>query len=165
MAFSEEKFLSILREIDIDTILIAHQKNSLSSRKPKKSDAKSVGSERFEEFIETDYFEAFEFRNRRNEIFNKAFLYNNKREEDIRFITGSDCHDWRVYPKETSSDTSEFIFSYVKCLPTFRGLVIAITDHRRIKTVNSFLMLQSLIYLRLKCLFSKIPLIYRFPEE
>lgn len=138
MAFSEETFLSILREIDIDTILIAHQKNSITSRSTKKCDANTVGHNRFEEFIETDYFEAFEFKNKRNEVFNKAFLFQSKKEEDIRFITGSDCHDWRVYPKETESDTSEFVYSYVKCLPTFRGLVMAITDHRRIKRVNSF---------------------------
>ena len=138
MAYSEEKFISILRDIKIDTVLIAHQKNTFGSKKPKKSDANRVGQNRFDEFVETDYFEAFEFKNRRNEVFNKAFLFQTKKEEDIRFITGSDCHDWRVYPKETSSDSSEFIYSYVKCLPTFRGLVMAITDHRRIKRVNSF---------------------------
>lgn len=137
-AFSEETFLSILRDIKIDTILIAHQKNSISSKNLKKSDVNSVGQVKFEEFVETDYFEAFEFKNKRNEVFNKAFLFETKKEEDIRFITGSDCHDWRVYPKETESDISEFIYSYVKCLPTFRGLVMAITDHRRIKRVNSF---------------------------
>ena len=99
-AYSEEIFLTILREINIDTVLIAHQKNSISSKNPKKCDANKVGQLRFEEFIETDYFEAFEFKNRRNEVFNKAFLFSTNLEEDIRFITGSDCHDWRVYPKE-----------------------------------------------------------------
>lgn len=138
MAYSEETFLSILRDIKIDTVLIAHQKNTITSQKTKKSDANSVGQLRFEEFIETDYFEAFEFKNRRNEVFNKAFLFKENLEENIRFITGSDCHDWRVYPKETSSDSSEFVYSFVKCLPTFKGLVMAITDHRRIKRVNSF---------------------------
>ena len=118
--------------------MIAHQKNTITSKKPKKSDANSVGQTRFDEFVETDYFEAFEFKNRRNEVFNKSFLFSEKKEEDIRFITGSDCHDWRVYPKETASDQSEFVYSYVKCLPTFKGLVMAITDHRRIKRVNSF---------------------------
>lgn len=137
-AFSEEKFLSILRTIDIDTILIAHQKNSMGSVNTRKDDAKSVGPDKFNELVRTDYFEAFEFKNKRNEIFNKAYLFEKGLEDDIRFITGSDCHDWRVYPKETESDKSEFVYSFVKCLPTFKGLVMAITDHRRIKTVNSF---------------------------
>lgn len=138
MAYSEEVFLSILRDIKIDTVLIAHQKNTISSKKPKKSDANSVGQTRFNEFVATDYFEAFEFKNRRNEVFNKAYLFTEKKEADIRFITGSDCHDWRVYPHETSEDKTDFAYSYVKCLPTFKGLVMAITDHRRIKTINSF---------------------------
>ena len=137
-AFSEEKFISILRNIGLDTILIVHQKSSLSSKKTYKSDVKTVGDERFFEFIYTDYFEAFEFKNRKNEVFNKNFLNEKQLSGDVRFITGSDCHDWRYYPKETKQDSTDFVFTYVKCLPSFRGLVMAITDHRRIKTVNSF---------------------------
>lgn len=138
MAFSEEKFLAILKAIDLDTVLIAHQKNSLTSKRTRKNDANSAGMQKFNEFIYTDYFEAYEFKNRNNEIFNKSFLSSHGMTEDLRFITGSDCHNWKFYPKETEEDDSEFRYTYVKCLPTFRGLVMAITDHRRIKTVNSF---------------------------
>lgn len=137
-AFSEEKFLSILRSIDLDTVLIVHQKSSLTSSRPYNNDAKTVGEEKFQEFVYTDYFEAFEFKNRKNEVFNKNFLNAQDLTKDIRFITGSDCHDWRYYPKETEKDNTDFVYTYVKCLPCFRGLVMAITDHRRIKTVNSF---------------------------
>lgn len=137
-AFSEEKFLSILRSIDLDTALIVHQKSSLTAFRPYKNDVKTVGEEKFQEFVYTDYFEAFEFKNRKNEVFNKNFLNAHDLTEDIRFITGSDCHDWRHYPKETENDNTDFVYTYVKCLPCFRGLVMAITDHRRIKTVNSF---------------------------
>lgn len=137
-AFSEEKFLGILRSIDLDTVLIAHQKSTLSTSHPYKNDAKTVGDERFSEFVYTDYFEAFEFKNRKNEVFNKSFLNMNNMTGDIRFITGSDCHDWQYYPKETAKDKTEFVYSYIKCIANFRGLVMAITDHRRIKTVNSF---------------------------
>lgn len=138
-AYSEEKFLSILREIDIDTILIAHQKNSLSSLRPRKNDANSLGNAKFLEFVYTDYFEAFEFKNKRNEILNKAFLTASNLEESLRFITGTDCHDWCCYPAEDSSDKMVgFPYTYAKCLPTFKGLVMAITDYSRLKTVNSF---------------------------
>jgi hypothetical protein len=138
MSFSEEKFLAILRNIEIDTILIAHQKSSLTSARAYQHDAKTAGENKFNEFVYTDYFEAFEFRNRKNEVFNKSFLNYTNQTENIRFITGSDCHDWRYYPKTKENDNDEFIYTYVKCLPNFRGLVMAITDHRRIKTVNSF---------------------------
>ena len=33
-AFSEEKFLSLLRKLDLDTMLIAHQKSTLSTTRP-----------------------------------------------------------------------------------------------------------------------------------
>lgn len=138
-AYSEEEFLSIMREIDIDTILIAHQKNSLSSQKPRKNDANSLGNAKFLEFVYTDYFEAFEFKNKRNEILNKAFLTTSNLEESLRFITGTDCHDWSCYPAEDLSDKmTDFPYTYAKCLPTFKGLVMAITDYSRLKTVNSF---------------------------
>ena len=69
-AYREEEFLALLREVDMNTILIAHQKNTLTSRNPRKNDANSLGNQRFLEFVYTDYFEAFEFKNRRNEVLN-----------------------------------------------------------------------------------------------
>lgn len=139
-AFTEERYLSILRQIDIDTIMIAHQKNSLTTTgKAKKCDVASLGNEKFNEFLFTEYFEAFEFRNKKNEIFNKNYIFNNNVENELRFITGSDCHDWSVYPREEDTGSfNELSFTFVKCLPTFKGLVMAITDYRRIKLVNSF---------------------------
>lgn len=138
-AYREEKFLSILREVDMNTILIAHQKNTLTSRSPRKNDANILGDQKFLEFVYTDYFEAFEFKNRKNEVLNKSFLVEKGLEQQLRFVTGTDCHDWSVYPSETPKDVVEdFPYTYAKCLPTFKGLVMAITDHTRLKYVNSF---------------------------
>lgn len=61
-AYKEEDFLAVLRRIDINTILIAHQKNTLSSRQARKNDANTLGNKKFLEFVYTDYFEAFEFK-------------------------------------------------------------------------------------------------------
>lgn len=139
LAFTEERYLSLLRQIDVDTIMIAHQKNSLTTTgKAKKCDVASLGSEKFNEFLFTEYFEAYEFRNKKNEIFNKNYILSNNAEDELRFITGSDCHEWDVYPNEDAKSSNEYSFTFVKCLPTFKGLVMAITDHRRIKLVNSF---------------------------
>lgn len=139
-AYKEEEFLSLLREADMNTILIAHQKNTLTSRSPRKNDANNLGNQKFLEFVYTDYFEAFEFKNRRNEVLNKTFLLQQEMEQKIRFVTGTDCHDWTVYPSETPKNllTDEFPYTFAKCLPTFKGLVMAITDHNRLKCVNSF---------------------------
>lgn len=142
-AYSEECFLNILREIDIDTILIAHQKNYVYSKNAKSNDKNvfSLGEKKFLELIHTDYFEALEFKNRKNEIFNKQHLLDHKLEENIRYITGTDCHEWSAYPLEDSKDRKkpyEFPFTFAKCLPTFKGVVMAITDYNRLSMVNSF---------------------------
>lgn len=138
-AYSEESFLKILREIDLDTILVAHQKNSLSSSKPRKNDVNCLGETKFLELVASDYFEAYEFKNKRNEVLNKNYLLTRGIDDKVRFVTGTDCHDWSVYPKEEpSDDTIDFPFTFAKCLPTFRGLVMALTDQRRLKRVDSF---------------------------
>ena len=105
--FSEEKFINILREIDLNVIAIAHQKQSISSTSAKKSknDVSSLGEEKFNELIACEYFESFEFKNMKNGMFNINFaLKNNENYDQIRFITGSDCHDWNVYPKHDSKE-------------------------------------------------------------
>lgn len=138
-AYTEESFLKVLREIDLDTILIAHQKNSLSSRKPRKNDVNYLGEARFLEIVASDFFEAYEFKNKRNEVLNKNYLLTKGIDDKVRFVTGTDCHDWNVYPKEEPSDTStDFPYTFAKCLPTFRGLVMALTDQQRLKRIDSF---------------------------
>lgn len=136
-AFTEKKFLAIMKEINLSNIMIAHQKGTLSSnKKPKNNDVLSLGEDKLEELVFVDYFDSFEFKNSKNEIFNKHYLEKNKekfKKNDIRFITGSDCHNWNDYPED-----SEFKFTYLKCLPTFRGVSMAVTNYTRIKYINSF---------------------------
>lgn len=136
-AYSEMGFLELLREINVDTVFIVHQKRSLSGSTPGGNDANALGIEKFFEFVYTDYFEAFEFRNKRNEVFNKAFIRDNDLEGKVCFVTGTDCHDWTVYPNEDKTQNVAFPFTFAKCLPTFKGLVMAMTDHTRLKTGNS----------------------------
>jgi predicted ATPase len=142
-AFSEDMFWRIIRSIGLDIVTIAHQKNSPNSNhKPKKDDANSVGSELYDGFLSLEYFEAYEYKNRKNELYNKAFAHSYSRDqlEQLRFITGSDCHVWSVYPAgDDKNDTnSDLPFTYLKCLPTFKGLAMAVTDISRIKVIDSF---------------------------
>ena len=137
--FSEEKFISILRDIDLNLITIAHQKQSITSKTAGKSknDVSSLGEVKFNELISCEYFESFEFKNMKNGMFNNNYaIKKNKNYDQVRFITGSDCHDWNVYPKHdsTESDDIGFNFTYLKCLPCFRGLAMAFSDMRRIST-------------------------------
>lgn len=136
-SFSEEKFIEILRDIDLDVILIAHQKESLGSKKQRKHDANSLGLEELERLVFIDYFEAYEFKNKRNEIFNNYYIENqNLKLKDMKFVTGSDCHNWNNYPEKNKES---FEFCYFKCLPSFRGAMMAITESSRVKIgVSSF---------------------------
>lgn len=138
-AFSEKQFLKILQEIDLNTIMIVHQKGSLSSNhKPGEHDANSLGESKLKEFLYTEYFEAYEFKNKKNEIFSKKYIVDKEYQNLLRLITGSDCHSWIHYPHIDEKDAEEFEFTWLKCLPTFRGLVMAMTDYTRIKRTNSF---------------------------
>ena len=93
--------------------MVAHQKETLSSKKTRSNDVMSLG-EKFNELVFLDYFESFEFKNKRNEI----YIENNKeklKNEDLRFITGSDCHKWNEYPEKDEN------FSFT-CLNVYQHL-------------------------------------------
>lgn len=137
-SFSREDYFLLLKEIGLDFVMIAHQKKTLTStQKPHKSDVLSLGRDVFNELLFMEYFDAYEFRQRDNEIFNKKFSVDNGVQDKLRFITGSDCHDWNYYPG--SGPTTEDIgFTYLKTLPTFKGLVMAVTDSHRINYSGSF---------------------------
>ncbi len=138
-AFSENKFIELLSLIDLDVVCIAHQKKTLTTvGKPAKNDANSVGEDRFNEFLFSEYFEAFEFKNRKNQAFNN-YSKSKLNDDLLRFITGSDCHDWISYPKYSPlSSDNDFKHTFLKCLPNFRGLALALTDDTRISLDDNF---------------------------
>lgn len=141
-SFSEEKFISILREINLNVIMIVHQKNSLTSKSIEQNDLNSLSKNLMNELLYCEYFEALEFKNMRNGIYNKKYaLEKNKHYNIIKLITGSDCHQWEYYPKhdEKSNDeeATNFHHSYLKCLPCFRGLAMAFSDYDRISQTDS----------------------------
>lgn len=138
-AYSKNDYFNLLAEADVDFIMIAHQKKTISSQhKAHSNDVMSLGKETFNELIFMDYFDALEFRNKKNEIYNKVYIDENHIEENIRFITGSDCHTWTCYPNTKGEKDNNFKFTYIKSLPTFKGLAMAVTDHHRIELENSF---------------------------
>lgn len=138
-AYKKADYFEILSSIGIDFIMIAHQKKSVMTEgDPEKTDVMSLGKETFNQLVFMDYFDAFEFRNKKNEIYNKAYSLENNMEENLRFITGSDCHNWKHYPDSVDNQKSNFSFTYIKSLPTFKGVAMAITEHNRINLTNNF---------------------------
>ena len=117
--------------------MIAHQKGTLNSKYPRKNDAKTLGDDKFNELLFLDYFEAYEFKNKRNEIFNKNYISRNKEVcKNINLLLEVIVTTGKIIQKRIMM---EFEFSFFKCLPTFRGIMMAVTDTRRIKIgINSF---------------------------
>ena len=137
-SFSREDYFALLKEINTDFIMIAHQKKTPTSlQKAKKSDVMSLGKETFNELLFMEYFDAYEFRNRDNEVHNKRYALEEDVVDQLKFITGSDCHNWNYYP-HSDNNVEEICFTYIKALPTFKGLMMAITDHHRINYTGSF---------------------------
>jgi len=134
--FTEEKLITILNRINLNTVLIAHQKNSVNSADARSKDLSSLGKARMNEFLTSEVFEALEFKSMKSGLFNNLFaLEKNKDYEIVRFITGSDCHEWKAYPNHDSGnvDSDDFSHTYLKCLPTFKGVCMALSDFSRIK--------------------------------
>ena len=138
--YSEKEYFNKLNKIGLDVVIIAHQKNSIFSKfKQEPPDAYALGEKEFNRLMYSGYFQALEFHSRNNEIYNNvASKYYS--EDLLRFITGSDCHDWDNYPLHdiNEKDKDEFLHTYMKCLPTFRGLAMALTDLSRINLTGSF---------------------------
>lgn len=131
-AYTEKTYKDILKQIDINVLLIAHQKSGVRANKHNENLSK-LGENQFDNIIGIDYFDAVEFRSGKVE----GILKDYKKEKDLynlRYITGTDCHDWSVYPKQDKTDKSDIQYSYLKCLPTFKGLVMALTDSKRVTT-------------------------------
>lgn len=138
-AYTRKDYFDILSDINIDFIMVAHQKKTPTSQnRAHSNDVMSLGKDMFNELVFMDYFDAFEFRNRKNEIYNKVYSIENNVEEKLRFITGSDCHRWKYYPYTEANEKVEFKYTYIKSLPSFKGLAMAVTDHHRIELENSF---------------------------
>lgn len=130
--YKEKTFKDILKSIDLNVLLIAHQKSGVRVENQNDNLAQ-IGEEKFDEIIGVDYFDAVEFRSGKVE----GILNNYKHEKDLknlRYITGTDCHVWEVYPQRKHGDIADIKYSYLKCLPTFKGLVMALTDSKRVST-------------------------------
>ena len=137
--FSQAELIELLDKIGLDVVFIAHQKQTLTSDSdPKLNDLNGVGKENFNKFLFSEFFQALEFHDKKNDLFNTK-AKNSLGEDLLRFITGSDCHDWDVYPKHDKKIKDDnFCFTFLKCLPTFRGLALALTDYNRINLRQSF---------------------------
>lgn len=125
-AFTEDGFAKVLRDIVLNAVLIGHEK---SAGQEAKRDVSSLGANCASEVILTEFVDAVEIRNKRRELDIKRLIETYPKDA-VPFVVGSDYHDWATYPGKEGGEIS---FSSLKCLPTFEGLLMAITDPSRIK--------------------------------
>lgn len=125
--FSEDELNTILQKIQLDFILIVHQKTDIQNENVHgDNDFSRLDSDVRERLMYCDYFTLYEsnqhlFRFRFEDLKNKLAYSAN-------FVTGTDCHTWSEYPDNTTPD-SNFDFTYIKTDFTFTGMKIAVTGN------------------------------------
>lgn len=134
--YTRDVFESILKNIGLDVILIACQRNSLDKHEGKHNSL-SESTKDSESLIMTGYINALEFQRPNVE----GILKNNLRDIPVNLglVMGSDCHDWNEYPNhDKKNGNNQFVHCRAKILPTFKGLLMAITSpETRINQQNS----------------------------
>lgn len=134
--YTREEFEKILRQIDLNVILIAEQRKGITNKKGGETSL-SDSVENVESILKVGYFNAVEVQ--KNHV--EGILLNDLHELNckITIFCGSDCHEWAAYPKhdQTVKDCP-FEPSQAKMLPTFKGLLMALTSpNTRFDCVNS----------------------------
>lgn len=135
--FSQEKYSltelgKLLSKIGLDVILIAHQKGDYLSEKQRKNNLSSCGLDNFYHMIDVEYFDSLEVQSSKVEgILKNRFIVDSINNQAL--ISGSDCHDWNVYPLHDANfkGSPEPLLLKMKAEASFRGLVMAITNTRR----------------------------------
>ncbi len=125
--FSEEELNSILREINIDFILIVHQRTDIQNNDVHgDNDFSKLEPAVKERLMYCDYFTMYESN---QHMF--RFRFEELKEESLfsaNFITGTDCHTWSNYP-DISKVGIDFDFTYIKMDFSFTGLKVAVTGN------------------------------------
>lgn len=127
-SYSFEEFANILSKIDLSVLLIAHQRSSITvKRSSGKHHSLSESVDNAEEWIKAGFINALEYQNPRIQ----GMIKNNLKDIKTKFatITGSDCHVWNAYPnKDNNIQEKKEYLTTVKCMPTFKGLLLAFSS-------------------------------------
>lgn len=124
--YTRESFEKLLYDIGLNTILIACQRNDIHNHN-RRHNSLSDSSNRVEEIIKVGYINALEYQKPKVE----GILKYNLKEvpSPVCLVTGSDCHMWSCYPDhDCSNKNPDFYHSKAKIIPTFKGLLMAITS-------------------------------------
>ena len=125
-SYPKDEFENILRGIGLNIILIASQRKALTNPNGS-SNSLSDSTKNVNQILKVKYIDALEFQKPKVE----GILLNDLAKINFRIplFSGSDCHEWSAYPKhDQKSSSNTFIHSKAKMLPTFKGLLMAVTS-------------------------------------
>ena len=125
-SYTLNEFEKIIKSIGLNVILIVHQRQGIDNDNENTASL-SGATANPSEFIKVGFIDCLEYNYPRVEGIVKSSL----RDVGLSFpiITGSDCHEWESYPyHDRNTDKVSRDFTKVKCLPTFKGLLMAITS-------------------------------------
>ena len=121
---------NLLANIGLDVILIAHQKTDYLGKKQHSPNLSNCGLEIFYRMIDVEYFDSLEVQSSKVEgILKNRFVQD--RINNQALISGSDCHDWSVYPLHDNTKKEKPLLIKMKAEASFRGLVMSITNTKR----------------------------------
>ncbi len=121
---------NLLANIGLDVILIAHQKNDYLGTNQNPANLSNCGLETFYKMIDAEYFDSLEVQSSKVEgILKNRFVQD--RINNQALISGSDCHDWNVYPLHDKTKKEKPLLIKMKAEASFRGLVMSITNTKR----------------------------------
>lgn len=125
--YNLDRFESILKNIGLDVILIAHQHQGLTSQNVKKRTFSSATDDAID-YVKFGYIDALEYTKSRVQ----GIILSDLVDLDVKAstIVGSDCHTWEMYPKHDRDDMCQrdSCYSTIRALPTFKGLLMALTS-------------------------------------
>jgi len=137
-SYSKKDFEILLKSIGLDVILIANQRKDLNNGVGYHHSLNDSTNNPYD-FLKIGYINALEYQKPNVQ----GILNNCLKDFDkvIPLISGSDCHEWSVYPcHDKSQQKQKMYYSKIKTLPSFKGLMMAITSPKtrfdRIKTEN-----------------------------
>ena len=126
--YSREDYERLLSNIGLDTLLIVHQRCALEKTEKTSRSLSGSTSEPYQA-IEFGYINALEYQSPHVE----GIIKDNLKRVDIHqvsLVTGSDCHQWECYPlhDKYSVKPESWQQTKMKCLPTFKGVLLALTS-------------------------------------
>jgi len=138
-SYTKDGFEELLKKISLDVLLIVHQKKDLNNHNSS-HDSLNDSTEDPESYIEIGYINALEYQ--KPNVQGILLRCLSKYDGNVPLVSGSDCHTWSEYPNHSKLQRHKnFRHTEVKMLPTFRGLLLALTSPKtrfdRVITGNS----------------------------